>query len=160
MSQRKLTQGRRAKNRRRVHWQPLKQFTDHEIEGQYKMLGRPRPHWMREVWHNKIYVVWVTYAEHDRWGEVTHIMVQRQDGKPVRDWAHMQRIKNEVTGPERVAFEVFPAESGLADSHNIYHMWVIPTGESLGVSLHSLPDCGRSGRWSSNAPREARDREP
>jgi hypothetical protein len=53
----------------------------------------------------------------------------------VRSWADMQRIKNELVGPERVAVEVFPPVSELVDQANIAHLWVLPEGFALPFSL-------------------------
>src|SRR5438034_10689879 len=45
----------------------------------------------------------------------TWLEVVPRDGLPVRRWRDLQRIKNELMGPEREAVEVFPAESRLHD---------------------------------------------
>jgi len=52
-----------------------------------------------------------------------------RDGRPVRRWRDLQRIKNELMGPEREAVEVFPAESRLHDPANAYDLWVAPKGQ-------------------------------
>lgn len=52
--------------------------------------------------------------------------VVSRDGLPVRRWRDLQRIKNELVGPEREAVEVFPAESRLHDPGNAYDLWVAP----------------------------------
>ena len=59
---------------------------------------------------------------------ITWLSIKRHDRRPIRDWRHLQQIKNEVCGPEREAAELFPAESRLADSANEYHLWVVPEG--------------------------------
>jgi len=67
--------------------------------------------------------------------QFVHLSIKRIDKHPVRDWRHLQRIKNEIIGPEHEGIEIFPAESRLADMANQYHLWVlmdpeerIPTG--------------------------------
>lgn len=75
---------------------------------------------------NNRYVVQFFYR-----GFVDHLMVQRVDGEPIRSWADMQRIKNELLGCERFAVEVFPRESRLVDDANIYHIWALPQGHSI-----------------------------
>jgi hypothetical protein len=77
-----------------------------------------------EVWASRLYNVLVRHLDNG----MTHLSVRRQDRAAVRDWRHMQQIKNEICGPEREACELFPAESRLADSANEYHMWVLPEG--------------------------------
>jgi hypothetical protein len=53
------------------------------------------------------------------------------------DWRDFQRIKNELAGPELVAFEVYPEESKRVDPSNFFLLWCLPAG--------SL-DCGLRGR--------------
>jgi hypothetical protein len=48
----------------------------------------------------------------------------------------MQRIKNELAGPERVAVEVYPPVSQLVDHANMYHLWVFEAGFALPFGLH------------------------
>lgn len=40
------------------------------------------------------------------------------------DWREMQRVKNELVGPEHEAVELYPAESRLVDSADQFHLWV------------------------------------
>ena len=70
------------------------------------------------------------------WGLVEHLMVRRHDSKPIRSWADLQRIKNELVGAERTAIEVFPASKNLIDEANIYHLWVLPSDMKLPFGLH------------------------
>jgi hypothetical protein len=58
-------------------------------------------------------------------GDVFHLSVKRRDKRLIRDWRHLQRIKNELTAPEAEAVELYPAESRLVDTANQYHLWVI-----------------------------------
>ena len=60
--------------------------------------------------------------------DTLHLSFHRHDRAAIRDWRHIQAIKNEIAGPERFAFEVFPPESMLLDSSNEYHLWVLPPG--------------------------------
>lgn len=62
---------------------------------------------------------------------VLHLSIHRHDREPIRDWRHLQAIKNEVAGVERTAIEVFPPESQLIDEANEYHLWVMPVGFTL-----------------------------
>lgn len=59
---------------------------------------------------------------------VAHLSIKRFDGGVIRDWRHLQRLKNVLCGPEREAVEVFPAESRLVDTANSFHLWVLPAG--------------------------------
>ncbi len=79
------------------------------------------------VWANDVYEATV---EHMREGWA-YITIKRYDRHAIRDWRHLQSIKNEVVGAEREAFEIFPAESRLMDTANQYHLWVLPEGEAI-----------------------------
>jgi hypothetical protein len=83
-------------------------------------------HW-DEIWQNNQYVVLLANREDG----LTHLSIRRQDRRPVRDWRHLQRIKNQLCGPEREGVELFPAESRLMDTSNQYHLWVVPEGVSV-----------------------------
>jgi len=53
-----------------------------------------------------------------------HLDIHRLDGGTCKEWSDLQRIKNELVGPEYEAMEIFPAESRLIDTTNNYHLWV------------------------------------
>lgn len=76
---------------------------------------------------NHLYVVSVK----DMDSGLTWLSIRRTDRKPIRDWRHFQRIKNELCGPDREAVELYPAESRLVDEANQYHLWVLPAGERV-----------------------------
>lgn len=48
-------------------------------------------------------------------------------------WYEMQRIKDEIAGPEATAVEVYPPASELVDGAEMFHIWVLP--EALPFSL-------------------------
>lgn len=84
---------------------------------------------------NNLYSVQFFY-QMSSWGIIEHLMVRRHDAKPIRSWAHLQRIKSELVGEDRTAIEVFPATQNLVDEANIYHLWVLPSGFDLPFGLH------------------------
>src|SRR5262249_13701026 len=53
-----------------------------------------------------------------------HLAIFRNDRQPVHDWRDLQRVKNDICGPEAEACEIYPAESRLCDRANTYHLWV------------------------------------
>jgi len=59
-------------------------------------------------------------------GPCTHLSLRRADRDAVHDWREMQRIKNELVGPEVEALELYPAESRLVDQANQFHLWCFP----------------------------------
>lgn len=74
-----------------------------------------------ERWKNDLYEV---HVERDN-PPLVHLLVSRLNGKPIRNWRHMQHIKNELVGPDCEGVELYPAERRLIDKANMYHLWVI-----------------------------------
>lgn len=80
-----------------------------------------------EVWVNSLYQVNIRTLEPREgsvWPVVKHLSIKRRDKAVVHDWRDLQRIKNELVGPECEAVEIYPAESRLVDTANQYHLWV------------------------------------
>lgn len=78
-----------------------------------------------ELWVNNQYVVHLYRHASNTPGhpDMIHLAITRQDQGHARDWRHLQRIKNELVGPEHEMVEVFPAESRLVDAANTLHLW-------------------------------------
>ena len=85
-----------------------------------------------ECYVNDLYQVQVTPCGPDN--AMLQINIRRRDGSMFKDWRHFQQIKNEVAGPEREAFELYPAESRKVDTSNKWHLWVLPEG----VRMHGV----------------------
>lgn len=61
--------------------------------------------------------------------EMVHLSIKRHDQKPLRaHWADMQRIKNELLGPNCEAIELYPCEDRVVDTANQYHLWGVNSG--------------------------------
>lgn len=88
---------------------------------------------IRAAFVNDLYSVQVYDVATD-WGQVVHMAIRNHDGQGEPSWAEMQRIKNELIGPERTAIQVYPANSELIDQANLYHLWVLPI--TLPFGLH------------------------
>jgi hypothetical protein len=59
------------------------------------------------------------------------LRIYRHDGKRIRNhWSEMQRIKNELVGPEHQGVEIYPPESLLQDGENSYHLWVFKNADT------------------------------
>lgn len=41
-------------------------------------------------------------------------------------WHEMQRIKDEIAGPEKTAVEVYPPHDQIVDGADMFHIWVLP----------------------------------
>lgn len=88
-----------------------------------------------QLWANSRYQVAV--YEQD---EMVHLSIKRIDNEPIHDWRDLQRIKDEIVGPENEALELYPARSRVVDTANQYHLWclsepgkMIPVGFSTGM---------------------------
>jgi hypothetical protein len=82
------------------------------------------------VVQNSIYAVAVYRHPVENIGAIMHLVVERLDKKPVRQWEDLQRIKNEVVGPEIEACELFPAEGRKLESDKV-HLWCLPPNQSF-----------------------------
>lgn len=71
---------------------------------------------------NSLYQVELRLAE----GDLIWLSIKRLDKQPIHDWRDLQRIKNELVGPECEAVELYPAESRLVDTANQYHLYCSP----------------------------------
>jgi len=78
-----------------------------------------------QVYMNNKYQVAVRAMETPS-GLMVHLSIKRRDKLPIHDWRDIQRIKNELVGPEAEGMELYPAESRLCDSANQFHCWVFP----------------------------------
>jgi hypothetical protein len=59
------------------------------------------------------------------------LRIYRHDGKRIRHhWSELQRIKNELVGPEHQGVEIYPPESQLQDGENSYHLWVFKDADT------------------------------
>lgn len=66
---------------------------------------------------------------------VVHVGVTSLSGiRPT--WYEMQRIKNELFGPETTAVEIYPPQKHVVDGSDMFHLWILP-GE-LPFGLHKL----------------------
>jgi hypothetical protein len=77
------------------------------------------------LYHNNRYHVFYTkLPNRDPEGpDVIHLSIRNNDRSPIRDWRDLQRIKNELVGPEVEMVEIFPRESHLVDTSNQFHLW-------------------------------------
>ena len=69
---------------------------------------------------NRVFAVLERQAE----GGVIHLAVSSLSGiRPT--WPEMQRIKDEISGPEATAIEVYPPKSEIIDEADMFHIWVL-----------------------------------
>lgn len=116
-------------------WQPLQPAQPiGDLEAFHRAMGADAL-----MFKNNRYTVTVRHLRQEGAprGVVTHLSIRRNDRKPLRDWRDLQRIKNDLCGPEAEGVELFPAESRLLDASNQYHLWVY-----YGRLAHGIP-CDR-----------------
>jgi hypothetical protein len=82
------------------------------------------------VYKNSRYQVWVRKRRcPPPFGDCYELSIKTLDKAPVHDWRDLQRIKNELMGPEVEALELYPAESRLVDTANQYFLHCFPNLE-------------------------------
>jgi len=91
------------------------------VEKLYWIEERVRQTATWQIFQNNIYRVVVEMTS-----PLIHLCIRRHDGRPCKDWNHMQQIKTEIVGAEHEGVELFPAESRLINVSNEFHLWVHP----------------------------------
>jgi len=99
-------------------------------------------------WENsRYYVIKKLEDRQDGLGQVWHLSFRRNDRLPVGQerFRDFQRIKNELLGEEATAFEIYPAESRLADTSNQYHLFAYDDlrGFPFGFKDRAVLDAGQ-----------------
>lgn len=72
---------------------------------------------------------------------LTYLSMKRLKKAAVHDWRELWRVKNEITHPDREAFELYPGAWRLVDTSNQYHLFVLPMGMVMNVGFVE-PDVG------------------
>lgn len=86
-----------------------------------------------EMFKNNLYTVTRRQMMTSGGFRMAHLSIRRNDRKPIKDWRHFQRIKNELAAPEWEGVEIYPAESRLVDCANQYHLWCFE--QPLGIGF-------------------------
>lgn len=96
------------------------------------------------LFQNSRYIVSLETRPQDGMDGSVHLSIHDYARSTRHDWRDLQRIKNELVGPEREAVELYPAESRVVDTSNEYHLWVFPAGMPvpIGYSQGSRADQG------------------
>jgi hypothetical protein len=82
-------------------------------------------------WRNSFYTVFRKELQPEEGIEgAVQLSIKRNDGKAIREWKHLQRVKNEVVGEEREAAEIFPPQSMVTSMDHEHHLFVTPVGVS------------------------------
>lgn len=110
-------------------WEPLRFFPPEETIERY----RDDP--AIEVWGNERYQVLVRTQTTPEGKTVKHLSIHAHDRGPMRNWRHLQQMKNECCGEEWTGVEIFPPESKLTDTANEYHLFCFPPEVHFGIGL-------------------------
>ena len=118
------------KRKKPAPWPPLVEITLACSDDFLNKLNVREEAELQAVWQSELYEVYVFDCACPDWpgGKVTWLSIKRRDKDVIRDWRHLQWIKNEVCGPDREALEMFPAEVRLVDTSNQFHLWVLEPG--------------------------------
>lgn len=120
-----------SKRQRRIEAQRLLQQPETKFEqvDLYNMRKDIIPTGMTRAFRNNRYTVMVYDESLTTAGNATRVLIQNHLNEPIKNhWAEIQRIKNEIFGPEVTAIEYYPAESQLINQHNIYWIWIFSAG--------------------------------
>lgn len=93
------------------------------------------------VFLNNLYQVTMREVKGTDFGDVLWLCIVRRDRTHTHDWRHLQRIKNELVGPEHEAMELYPAESRLVDTNNQFHLWVFEKGKVIPLGYKDRDVC-------------------
>lgn len=88
-----------------------------------------------ECWVNDRYQVLVRIQKPEGKPEMRHLSIHLHDRSPMRNWRHLQQIKNEVCGELWTGIEFFPREDKLTDTSNQYHLFCFPPEVDFGFGL-------------------------
>lgn len=105
------------------------------------LVGHPKAQrGLRGAYCNRIYAVQYVVR-----GSLAMLQIRRHDRGKDFPWRDLQRIKNELVGPEREAVQVFPRESEVVDAANMAHLWIIPEGVRWPMTFQAFVGAGFGG---------------
>lgn len=95
---------------------------------------------VRRVCHNRIFSVLVRPLENGG----THFAVSSMSGvRPT--WHEMQRIKDDLAGPEALAVEIYPPKAEIVDDADVFHIWVVSDRDAAPFNQFTIYDKVRRG---------------
>lgn len=120
-----MKRSRRKQQWRTPPWTPFQQAVlDPDPERHEEMCRESETDFVMMNSRYQVNVRFLYNPEHpgDRKKAMIHLSWKRLDKQAVHDWREIQRMKNEICGREREAFELYPPESKLVDTSNQYHL--------------------------------------
>lgn len=92
---------------------------------------------LRSCWRNNVYSVQV-FARATPHGEALQFAIRRHDDHEVQGWSDLQRIKDELAGPDALAIEMYPRAADVVDDANMRHLFVLPPGMSVPFTIQGM----------------------
>lgn len=84
---------------------------------------------VRTVYRNHVF----TILERADTSGVLHIGIASLSGiRPT--WYEMQRIKDELYGPEKTGVEIYPPAEDIVDGSDMFHIWILPGDIPFGLT--------------------------
>lgn len=116
--------------RKKTNWSDVGWTPFEEIDAPDDMAGSNRE-WTEQGlarwFRNSIYVVRLIALKTEApFGVAVCLSLRTHDHQARHDWRELQRIKNELVGPDVEAVEVFPSERRLVDNSNLFHLFCFP----------------------------------
>jgi len=81
----------------------------------------------RAAYQNHTYSVqvWLDEPKAARPYPLIHLLIRRNDGEEIcAPWDELQRIKNDIVGPDHEAIELYPCESRCVRAASMRHLFV------------------------------------
>lgn len=88
----------------------------------------PWPTWATRVFRNNRFTAIINDNAETTTGKASKVYISPHAAGRDVFWKDLQRIKNEIFGPEVVAVQYFPRESELVNEVNVYWLFVYPKG--------------------------------
>jgi hypothetical protein len=121
MSRSKSQRKQIARSLAKYGWEPMRPVARGEK-------GVPWPSWATRVYQNNRFTAMVNDASRTTKGPAIKVYISPHAcGRDVF-WKDLQRIKNEIFGPEALAVQYYPREADLVDEVNVYWIFVYPEG--------------------------------
>jgi hypothetical protein len=125
---------RKALLKREARWRALGEWGNwqHLTPAEFVHILGNRTGWVREVRSVHRNNVFSVLERLDKTG-VIHAGVASLSGiRPT--WYELQRIKDDLFGPEKTAVEIYPPQQEIVDGSDMFHLWVLPDALPFGLT--------------------------
>ena len=113
-----------GRQKQKKEWDEFKDVTYEALLKNKALNGCVSKNFPNAVFMNNKFIVQIFFDVVKDGCYYKKLMIRRSDSEPITGFHTLQRIKNEVLGPEVEAIQFFPRESELTDVANLYWLWV------------------------------------